>query len=235
MSFSQKLIVHDDRVAVKLYQNGKFTKSFIIPTNYRPLPCKKGENGKYQGAIFTDQNTEPIKDQKMLDILAKIPVMTGRCYTTARAVYNALSEAGYDVKTYEGWFFCGWEKAIHHCVAVVDNHFIDFSCSKYEDEEVIRRLIEKGYENPTPQQQREVTVDVIADWKTKNIIERNPDIGQVHPGYIFVGVEETPENARKHFNELMDKYPDHEDYNDGMGMTRYGNLTNKMLAERGIK
>ena len=65
MWWENQLRDKEDRAVIKLHdENGKFTKSVIVPTDYYPL------NGKHE--VFTYQNTEAVTDKEILNLFDKV-------------------------------------------------------------------------------------------------------------------------------------------------------------------
>lgn len=111
--YEKHLTVREDKVVLKRFVDGTFLGSIIIPTVMYPL------NGKPE--VFRFDSAAIVADKSVLDIIDGIPYQIGRCYTNAEAVTSALRNAGYDARTYVGWFFStAGRTPIHHCWTVLN-------------------------------------------------------------------------------------------------------------------
>ena len=199
----QNVRVCKDKVVVKLKENGAFWESIIIPTAYYPL------TGKLK--VFSTNNTEPIQDDRILDLIDDVKYGVGFCYRNTRNVATILRNAGIaNVKTYAGWLFTSEESLpVHHAWVVVnDIHIIDLS----DEFTTLFALNGEGLVNAGNDVGKVRTAFVSAIQKTqgmKNSIRCAP-VGQPTGFLFYVGAECEPEIAKAEYQTLLAKYPDHE-------------------------
>ena len=196
-----QLRIKEDRAVVKLRGEDKqFHKSIIIPTSYYPL------NGKAE--IFTYENTEQVKDEKVIEIFDKTKHWIGHCYTDSINLAKNLKECGHPAKTYVGWLFTQEVEPIHHAWVMLGNSVLDLT-----DDYKVMFWGENGknFEKAkTEQEYRELVVSfaaAAAKWKNS---QRCGPIGQPTPFLLYIGSECDPDEGRAIYNDLMAKYPDHE-------------------------
>lgn len=194
----KNVIAKEEKVIVKLRDNNDtFLKSIIMPTDYYPL------NDKYQ--TFTVKNTEEVTDKKLLAIFDEIKYEVGRCYTNSTTLYEKLTQAGYDAKTYCGWLFVGQgETPIHHCWVMVGNSILDLS-----DDMTVFTLNYRPQPNDA-KEGREKFMQFHKDFLHSKNSERCFPVGTPTPSYLYVGCECSPSLGRNIYNQMMRKFPNHE-------------------------
>ena len=217
-----------NKVIYKYYEDEKFLRSAVIPTVLYPLPSDNLE-------VFTAENTEPITDKALLDLIDTVPFKVGHCYSTARGLYDVLTKNGYSCTTYEGWLgLVGAERLIHHCfLKVGEKHIVETSMSDDFTDEYMKRVIESG--SNSNGSNRLILADLTEERKNWKNSQNNPHIGRLAKNIVITGVPNTPESAVNNYNHLMDTYRSkHPDYDGKNGYSRHGNLLNYIIADRGI-
>ena len=108
MWWENQLRDKEDRAVIKLHdENGKFTKSVIVPTDYYPL------NGKHE--VFTYQNAEAVTDKEILNLFDKVKYEIGYCYQNTLKLCEILQAHGYPARSYVGWVFTsGTQTPVKH-------------------------------------------------------------------------------------------------------------------------
>lgn len=230
-----KFIEKEDRLIAKRYLGNSFLKSYIVPTCMFPLHDDK--NFK----VFTYDNTEVITDKKILDIIDSCPYEPNRCYTNTERLLERLLAGGINAKPYVGWIFChDGSLPVHHCVTVIDDiHIIDLA----DDEPLFwwnmnKRAEEENIdiEHLTMDEYRDYKLDWIRYIKTHQIknTQRIVPVGKLHlEKTLFIGCECIPDIGRKEFNDLWDRYPNHESYTNCDRATGHSKLT-MMFEENGL-
>ncbi len=227
LSYETRVRIKPNKVALRYYKNPtkEYAHSVVVPTDYHPLP-----DGEIE--VYTANNTTPITDKKILDLLNKINFEMGKCYSISQQVYDVLKKNGYNPVILEGWMvLLVTTRLVHHCVVKLDDHIIDSSI----DDSFIDEFKNLYSQNPSMslEESRTLIADLYERDINKKTTEKYPNIGRLCNNAIFIGVPSTADDARNNYNRLMDMYPNHEDYN-GNGMTRYGNRLNQIIAERGL-
>lgn len=221
---SIKISCKEEKVIVKRYANEKFEGSVVIPTAYYPL------NGAYR--VFTKENSEMIKDEKLLSLINHIPYQIGHCYTNTENLSCLLRQNGYEVETYVGWLFVDDQTPVHHCWAVYQNSVIDLA------DDFTMMFGGKNAENFTNAKSMEEVTELIASFhryvKEHNIPNsmRCYPIGEPTSFLVYVGARCEPQDGREIYNRLISEYPDHECHGN---IDRNGrNRTQRIFSEKGL-
>jgi hypothetical protein len=210
-----------------IYDEKFFTKF----SNLYPLSNPK------KARLFANYNTESYALQAELKtFIDTYPnFMTGRCYTNSTVLTEYGKSLGYKIEFYSGWLSSSGYPPIHHAWCVLDKkHLIDVSLSLIETEAFIEAhsMIEKMKENGRePYDFRAFSVRHANKVKKRNKVKKYDDIpvGKVPDYFIYMGSPDNPYNARKIYNDLMEKYPNHPSY---IGIPKFDeNLTQKLMQE----
>lgn len=200
--YEQQAKQYTDRLVVKLLnENGSFRKSIIVPTAYYPL------NGKME--IFTVENTKPVEDETVLQIFDSVKYRVGFCYYNSDKLLSLLRENGYDAKMYCGWLFTSaTQEPIHHAWVVLDG----VSVFDLSDDFTVMLSGKNGekFNGKDAKTVKELIADFhIAAKNAPNSI-RCCTVGTPTPFLLYVGSECGAEQGKAIYNNLIDKYPDHE-------------------------
>lgn len=194
--------IKEDRVIAKLYDNTKtFKGSVVIPTAYYPL-CNN------EIRVFHADNCKEITDEKILSILDKVEYKVGHCYTNSEELCRLLKEAGYDAKTYSGWFFiCESEYPVHHAWVVVGDSVIDLT----DDFTMMCSDSDKWSGIGSKEKWGQQMVDFYKEINDKQIPNsvRIAPVGVPTSSFLYVGCESNPLQAKMLWNDLMATYPNH--------------------------
>lgn len=203
----------EDRVVYKQYNEGKFIRSFIMPTTQFQI---KGKNAK----VFTKVNTSRLTkdDEKIINVINSSTCEIGRCYTNVKRLYDACIEANIlDVKMYVGWLIVTESQApVHHAYLVYkENCVIDMTNGIFDDDiKTLQSLksIEEGREY--------LSNKAIADMEKKRVdVLRYADMNS---HCMYIGAELDAMQGLKLFLELEDANPD----------TKYSETVNAMGASK---
>lgn len=219
-----KVIEKENRVVVKMYCRESFVNSAVIPTSYYPL------NGQYE--VFTQENTEMLKDEKVLALIDGVEYQIGHCYQNSRLIADTLVFNGYEAETYVGWLFVGDAIPIHHCWVKFKDSIIDLS----DDFAVL--FSKENAMHFQGVKSKEEYAEVLASFHQfvrerhiPNSVRCCP-IGKPHSSLVYIGSVCEPEEGRKIYNQLITQYPDHECHKnvgeDGM------NATQRQLFQSGL-
>lgn len=201
-----------NRVSVKIYNNSKYLKSIIIPTDYYPT------NSNNDFEVFENANTEALTNDALLNIIDDIEYKVGYCYTNTENIIELASKNNINLTPYCGWLFVGDELPVHHCWCMYGNSLIDladdFNVSKSKE-------IEKTFLSFNTKEER---WNYMADIHIKNMSLKNSErckpIGKVHPSLLYIGSPCSPSDGRIIYNNLLKRYPNHEaERNTYNGMT----------------
>lgn len=209
------------KAVTKLYRNGMFLQSVIIPTVMYPL------NGPAE--VFTFRNCIKVTDSKVLEIFDQIPYQIGRCYTNAEAMTSALIAEGYSAQTYAGWYFTsGSDTPIHHCWTVLDGQSVlDLA------DDLSLMCCDGNIQNFRNAKSRAERIALNVDFQ--RWASRFPNqkrcmyVGEPTPFTLYVGCPCSADEARKIYNALVAKYPNHPCHPKG-GI----NPTQKAMVEAGL-
>lgn len=220
---SKNVRISEDRVSVKIRdEKGKIIDRVIIPTDYYPLP---GNNMQ----IFTKNNTEVITDRALLDLIDAVEYKRAGCYENTRNLLDVLNEKGCDVKSYAGWSFvseCNYP--VHHCFVVVDDkHIIDLA-------DDIEALYE--YMQEVKVKSKEDFIEKSIEYQKNNAknTDRIKYVGRCSEVFLHIVSEQSPEEAKALYTELIQKYPNHKvvsNISDGSGL----NSTQLVMKEAGLQ
>lgn len=185
----------ENQIVVKAYgDDGKFIKSFFIPSKLYPLSY---DNYK----IFESSNTLEIKDEDILNLINTVKFKLAHCYTMSEMLLDTLKD--YNIKSYSGWFFIGGQVPIFHSWCVLDDKYlIDLS----NDHETITGYIKENYSEFS----RDIYAKVSRLFMNMKNTDRIAHIGKVGEDFFYIGCEDIPNNARKTFRNLKKAYPNHE-------------------------
>lgn len=223
--YKEYITLKENKAIVKLYDaENRFVKSVIVPTIQYPL------NGKYK--IFHCENTEAVKDEKVLEIFDSVKYKIGHCYTNVGILVGRLQNAGYDAKSYAGWLFTGkGEFPVHHCWVVLDGKSVlDLS------DDFTAMLSGKNADNFRKTMSKKEMAETIASFQMaartqKNHIRCYP-VGIPTGFLLYIGCECDPEEGRKIYQDLIKNFPNHdcERNCDNSGL----NETQRIMREAGL-
>lgn len=205
-------IVHESGGNFSILCNQTEKKAFRIPDPLYPMPNKNKPILLYSGnAVDIDDGGE------LAEILSNTVYDMGYCYTNAEKMLDLLTHSGYtqhhSVQYVSGWVFGSFvTQGVHHAWLVVDHQsVIDSATTKAG---IMNDLKEQASRGMRVNTNREVLARKLkfeaehpAPFKDKYFYGK-PD------GWLYIGTESTPQEARDSFNSLLRKYPMHPAYNN---------------------
>lgn len=198
--------VYDYGDKVSIIANNTLKIEKTIPSRLYPLP----NNSKYK--IFNAKNTENFDDDTVNKLLSGIIFKPGYCYTNSQDIVDILRKSISDkaIDYYSGWLFRGI-KMTHHAWVIVDNKYL-IDVSIYKQYEKLKEF-SNNYENGKISIGRKETIDILTSAvKSDEEFKEKFYYGKAPKEYIYVGVKSNPEEARKSYNDLITKTPNHPDY-----------------------
>jgi len=211
-----------EKVAVKMYDDGEFVGSIIIPTELYPLNNKP--------VVFHYENTSRVTDERVLEVFDSVRYEIGHCYTNTLNLVSRLQENGFDAKSYVGWLFVGDNTTpIHHCWCVLGDSVLDLS----DDYSVMySKENAKNFEGKSYEECQLLIADFCAVARNYPNRQRCAPVGTPSPSFLYVGCECSPIEGREIYRKLMGKFPNHEcERNcDANGY----NPTQKVFKEKGL-
>lgn len=202
--------VNDKGIAV--LRNSIFKKYYRFPSTLYPMPNNANMN------FFHEENTKLLADDGELGhILADFVAKLGCCYSNVEQAIALLEQAGY-TKNHTVEQYCGWclnssiSNATHHSWLVVDGEsVIDFAWGK------TGLLVEHQAKcmngEFSPFNKSMLADDIYRLERTKMPFVERWYYGVVK-GCCYVGCVSTAREGKKSWNDLMEKHPDHIDYNN---------------------
>lgn len=215
--------IRPGKVVNKLYRDGKFYESIILPTALYPL------TGEPQ--VFTYANTTETENARVLELFDSVQYRIGHCYDNAAELAKKLREAGFEPETYAGWLFTGeGQLPVHHCWVVLGDSLLDLS-----DDAAM--LVWSGVaEQMKAEEDKDAIRERLAEYMKEALTwpnsKRCSPVGQASPNMLYVGSPCSPEEAIRTCRQLMQKYPDHETQRNCKGERI--NPTQKYFLEKGI-
>ena len=195
-------------------------EKIIIPSSKYPLESKP-----YQ--LIHSGNTEPVTDNKIIEIFNSITPKVGHCFSNSGKLARELIDAGYDAKQYVGWVFTHDDYPVHHSFVMVNNHILDLSVEFLgKDLDYIRRVSkEKGLNKDG---MRKLIIEYHEERAgLPNHIKCN--FGKCDSMYLYCAAEGTETEGRIRNQKLRNEYPDHPAFKDVKnGMTK----TQRMIYEK---
>lgn len=158
--------------------------------------------------IFIYENTDILKDDKIIHLIDQIPYKIGCCYSNSNNIYNLLLKNNVYSKIYVGWLLLGNSIPVHHCWIVYKNKYLidisdDIDCFLYnltKNHIDINSLSEKDQK------------DLLLDFTKHSILHKNSErchLGKVSYNNIYIGSQCNAEEGKRIFNKLLNKYPNH--------------------------
>jgi hypothetical protein len=191
-------------------EGGLFT-TVKIPSALWPLsgPCE----------AFHCDNCVPISDEEIIRIVDAVPYKIGKCYSNAEAVAKALRVAGYDAKTYVGWWFLNSrEYPTHHAWVVLErSSVIDIS----DNIDLMEGNAHVFARATTPEEFMRMNVEFIT-WATSHPhSKRCAPLGVPSRSALYIGCECSPEQGVQISQNLRATCPNHPGFNpvNGDGLT----------------
>ena len=157
----------------------------IIPTAMYPL------NGNYK--VFTYQNTEEVKDERILEIFDRHQYKVGQCYSNTALLSNELLKEGYLVKTYVGWLFVtDGILPVHHCWTVLNNKYL------LDPSDQFTMMLNNNFQNTEENDKAIVRIsEFIKITKNKpNSLICYP-VGKPYHNLLYIGSECSPDIGKK--------------------------------------
>lgn len=224
MSISQtyKYNIKQDRVVAKRYLYNEFERSYIVPTAMFPLPSDVF-------AVFTEENTEVLTDERIIALINDCPYTTGHCYSNTDALVAHLQKNGVDIVPYVGWLFLFGNLPVHHCFAVIEGKYLidladDFigmydyirkthfpSMTAKNVSDFMEQLDALGNNIVNMRQFMLEWVRYTKDTNMKHSIRCMP-LGKVTNEMLYIGSVCLPADGKRHYNDLMRAYPQHPSY-----------------------
>lgn len=198
----------DGRFVGKLYkENGEFVESILIPSEYYPLNDKTYK-------VFHYKNCTECTDETILKCFDSVKPRSGYCYSMADELSRKLTKFDIEHKIWCGWLFVGAQQPVHHCWVTVgenDESVLDLQdvCNYFEL--LLNLNKDKGLINSD-----EDKINLLVEFnslRTKNKISNVvacDKVGVPSVRYYYVGCQiGNGDEARKVYNCLIDKHPDH--------------------------
>lgn len=211
------------KAAVRLLtKDGGLFTTVKIPSALWPLsgPCE----------AFHVGNCVPISDAEIIRIVDAVPYKIGKCYCNAEAVANALRAAGYDAKTYAGWWFLNpREYPTHHMWVVLNGHsVIDLS----DDNDLMNGNAHVFAQATTSEELMQMNVEFKAWAISHPHSKRCEPLGVPSQSVLYIGCECSPERGRSIRKSLLSACPNHPGFNpmDKDGLTE----TQQLMKARGL-
>lgn len=200
------------------------SEKIVIPSRMYPL-----ETDGYQ-LIYSD-NTEPINDNKIVEILNSVEAVQGCCFTNSGKLLKALHENGYpNAKQYVGWVFSDTASPpVHHSFVMIDNHILDLSIQILSRDKAEFDKIAIG-QNLTKNELRSVMVAALKD-KVKIPNNLKCNVGKCDNMYLYCAAEGTEEQGRSRNHILRKEYPQHPAFKDVKNSIT---KTQEMMIQEGL-
>ena len=209
----------DCRFIAKLYttdENGgwKYVDSIITPTEYYPLSDKSFR-------IFHSGNCKATTDPTVISCFDSVKHIPGHCYSMADELHDKLNKCGIPSTIWCGWHFVSNRPPIHHCwVTVGENSetLLDIQ----ENCDHIAAILQ-GHSFNSDEEYRIFLADTLSSELKRGVknSEKCAPLGIPSHNVFYVGSRvSSGDAARKIYNDLTKKYPDHPNarnlYNNGM-------------------
>lgn len=180
-----------ERVIVKLYNQDVFFKSIIIPTEYYPLP-----SGKIK--TFDYRNTDFLTDNKIRDAFDNTEYLVGKCWDNCLRLGEELTKRNINFQYYGGWLFISDLIPVFHSWIEYDGNVLD--------------LANMNTEFQTEMKNGRTEEDIVRFHShVKNVTNSERcNLGKVYEEFFYVGVPMHPQKAKIYYENLLDKFPDHE-------------------------
>lgn len=200
-SWLDKVKITPDRCVVKIRDNDEnFIESVVIPTSMWDLPAPF--------RVFHQDNTKICEDTQILEVFDSVTYKVGHCYTNTENLIKAFKNKGINALAYAGWLFTTQDKdfPIWHSWVVIDNYVLDLS----DNYNVLFNMNGDKFAGKSVEECRQLNADfldfAIHNWKNS---QRCLPVGQAYEDFLYVGFECEPNRARKIYNDLIKKYPNH--------------------------
>jgi len=185
-------------------------ESFFNPKRWPRIPSQVYPLNGF-AEVWSRHNTTDCADQKMLEVFDSIKPEIGCCYQNTENLMNAAKAAGIpegDLVPHAGWTFCQGDPApVHHCFAVYKRTAV-FDFGAAIKSEWTPLLAGKSREEC-----QKLMVELMAEARTHpNHIAFGS--GRIDALYLHVSSPCHPKAARKIFQDLMKRYPNHPSYRD---------------------
>jgi hypothetical protein len=184
-------------------------KSYDMGSKLYPI------NSKNEIRYFKHDNTFDIVNEGLSRFIDSNTFNPGFCYTNAGILCSAGSAINIKIEFFAGWVFIGENPPVHHSWAVLDGNVIDVGFRK----SVAEVLHTVDYCNP---QWREGAAMRIKAREKRIPLSKDCIMGKVFDYLLFVGTKDTPELAKRRYNIMIDRFPNHPSYvgrNDTHSMT----------------
>lgn len=203
-----------DNFRITFSENGLFFsesgKKYKIPSKFYPIAHKKDVK------VFTKNNTVDFSDTQMIrdiyDVVDEIDCNAGFCYTNSEKISSLLQLKFDSVLFYSGWVFTGPTMPKHHAWVVVRNNeeysIID-SCKYY----LLLHVFEE-FKNMANSVDRAELARKINRFDLRMKTHEKIIIGKCPDGFLYIGSHDSCTSAKKTFNELVQKYPNHPSYSN---------------------
>lgn len=202
------------------------TKLFPVASKKHILVFKKSDNITLQN--ITEKQSEY---NELFEQLNKHTFHSGKCYSNAQMVKTLGDKVGVKVELYSGWLFLKKQSfPIHHAWNVIDGQYLlDVSLSKVEvalfDE---LDTSKEGW--------RDIAVALTKEVRNLNLnTQQDCVFGQPPTGYVYVGSPDTDDNARRIFNDMMARFPNHPSYKFKVDQKGASETQQKLIKEGLLK
>lgn len=190
------------------FMDNKPNKTVItIPSKLYPLPNDNPIK------IFSSENTEDIQDNKINELLTDVEFRPGYCYTNSDKVIKILKDNNFKnkIEFFSGWLYSIGNMVHHAWVVIDDKHLIDTSIMI--EDEYYEKMIEKYEKGENFKLSRnEIAKEVVKVIKSSVSFKEKYGYGKVLKDNLYIGVKTNSMEARKSFNDLINREPNHPNY-----------------------
>lgn len=157
--------------------------------------------------IFEYSNTKPINNNRLEAAINQLNVQSGKCYINSDTVRTIGGFLNIPIKYYSGWFFLPGDIPIYHEWNELDGQIIDVSTSIAEYHFLSEKF--RNLKTSNPNWRNEVAKSLVAFRKRRRQISKDCVWGNVLEGFLYVGCEDTHENAKDLVGNLAKGFPEH--------------------------
>lgn len=200
---------------------------YMMPSKMFPLASKKKDKIKVLHPEITTPLDNPIFEDGLNQMIKsyydKGIGQSGLCYRNARAVVDVAKALDLDVQFYSGWLFIGANSLpVHHAWALIgEEHVVDIVICPGE------LMLLNQVDSTNPNWRKEIASKLKNYRDTHNKV-RDRVFGKVPEGLVYIGSEDTPDNALNTFAQLSKDFPNHPSYSGGGNMKGQSKLQEEM-------
>ena len=196
--------IKENKVSIKMYNaDGSFLRSINIPTIMYPTKDNRVE-------IFTQDNTYPVQNEKILAAFNNTEYQVGRCYTNTENLIAALHQAGIKAESYCGWLFLYKNQVpTYHCWTVITDgdkkHILDLSA----DKDLLYPILNTRIKENPGSNAKVLAAEAIAELMKIPNTERCAPVGRTQNETLYIGSPCSPNEGRKTNDYLIKTFPEH--------------------------